>query len=163
MITQARVREALSYDPETGVFTNRVRSGSRRGPGDRAGSLTATGYWQIMIDYKVYQQHRLAYLYMTGEWPEHEIDHIDGDRANNRWSNLRDATRLQNGRNRCRSRNNASGMKGVCFDLTRCRWRAGITVGGKYVNLGYFASPEEAHAAYCAAADKHYGEFARHG
>lgn len=98
-ITAARVREILSYDPETGVFHWRVKRGTKNA-GDIAGCHDAClGYWRITIDDRVLYAHRLAWLWMTGEHPAVLIDHIDGDRTNNRWANLRDSDHGQNRRN----------------------------------------------------------------
>jgi hypothetical protein len=86
----------FSYDPDTGLFTRLVTTGSRSQAGEIAGSKDSQGYWQISINHRVHRAHRLAWLYMMGEWPDAEIDHRDLNRSNNRWSNLRPATRAQN-------------------------------------------------------------------
>ena len=96
---------------------------------------------------------------MTGEWGRPAIDHRDGNSTNNRWSNLRRATPSQNNANRRRPRHNTSGYKGVYFRWGF--WRACIKRNGRRIYLGVFATPEEAHAAYVAAARKLFGEFAR--
>jgi hypothetical protein len=98
---------------------------------------------------------------MTGRWAKPTIDHRDGDCTNNRWNNLRRATRSQNNANRSRPRHNTSGYKGA----SRCRrsgkWLAHIGINGKIIFLGRFETPQEAHAAYLKAARKLFGEFAR--
>jgi hypothetical protein len=98
---------------------------------------------------------------MTGRWPYGELDHINGEKADNRFANLREATHSQNCHNiRRRPKTNTTGFKGVTY-FARCRtFRAKIHVDGRYLSLGYFATAEEAHAAYCAAATEHFGEFA---
>ena len=162
MITAERLRELLYYGQETGVFRWRV---PRQGVsvGDVAGGPDFWGYWKIGIDGKKYAAHRLAWLYVHGAWPTTDIDHIDRRKSNNAIENLRVATDTQNLMNAKTRSDNRSGYKGVCFEAGRNKWRAGISIDGRYVNLGRFSTPEVAHAAYCAAATKHYGEFACFG
>jgi hypothetical protein len=157
-LTAQRAREVLSYDPESGILRwqidrNQIRSG------DIGGYLHRTGYLRVMVDGRDYAAHCVIWLIVTGEWPEREIDHIDNDRANNRWGNLREAARVENMRNKVRYRNNRSGFKGV--RLLRGRWEARIRIDGRLTYLGSFKTPEAAHAAYVTAARLHFGEFAR--
>ena len=157
-LTAERLRELLRYDPETGSFVRLVtRGGSRSGA--TVGCLNALGYSVIMVDYRLYTAHRLAWLYMTGEWPPHEIDHADMDRANNRWSNLRSATKSENMSNIGIPASNTSGLKGVVKSGNR--WVAQIKKNKKLHYLGSHGSPEEASRAYLAAAAELHGEFAR--
>ncbi|MCI0598744.1 MAG: HNH endonuclease [Beijerinckiaceae bacterium] len=160
MITTERLREVLAYDPDTGVFTWRVARG-RQSAGPEAGSLDGRGYRQIRIDGRRYQAHRLAWLYMAGAWPKDEIDHVNMDCADNRFENLREATRSQNQANIRAQSNNTSGFKGVCWHKRDRRWEAKIMVCGRKKHLGYFDTPKAAHAAYVAAAKLHFKEFAR--
>jgi hypothetical protein len=160
-LTQARLREVLDYDPETGIFRWRIQTSNRGRVGHIAGRISDQDYWLIGIDGALYRAHRLAWLYITGEWPR-EVDHINGSRDDNRWCNLREATRSENNANSRRGRNNTSGYKGV-WRAASGRWTACITVNYRQIHLGRFDAPEEAHAAYCAAADKHFGEFANGG
>lgn len=141
LVTAERLREKLRYEPETGVF-------NWRSSGDVAGH-SGKRYWYIKVDNVKYYAHRLAWLYMTGEWPEHGIDHIDGDRYNNRFSNLRDIPQGENVRNSSLRSDNTSGLRGVC--ARGRRWVAAIGVNRKTVTLGSFATKEEAGAAYLAA------------
>ena len=150
MITQERLKELLDYNPETGLFTWLVSKGTRREDGI-AGSLHPEGYWQIGIDGKLYKAHRLAWLYMTGEWPKDQIDHINGIRDNNRFINLREATQAENHQNRALNANNVSGYPGVSWHKRDCKWQGHITLDGKQKHLGYFDTPEVAHSAYLAA------------
>lgn len=161
MLTVGRLRELLHYDPETGVFTRRVdiRGGGRNGT--VAGSNHNAGYLSITIDGRQYLAHRLAWFYVTGRWPVVDIDHIDRDRRNNRWANLREATRSQNMANTGRRRDNKSGFKGVSRHVQTGRWQAHSSGGGRTVYLGLFDSAEEAHRAYVAFATDSFGEFAR--
>lgn len=159
-LTAVRLRDLLSYDPTTGVWIWRAH---RRGhsAGRVAGSATAYGYWSIGIEQRQYQAHRLVWLWMTGEWPMHQVDHINTNRSDNRWSNLREATPRQNNANARARSNNSSGFKGVSWSSGMRRWRASIQVHGRGICLGYADTPEEASALYRKAALKHFGEFAR--
>lgn len=157
-LTAERLREMLDYDPETGVFRWRLSRGRARA-GAVAGLVNRLGYVQIRIDRVCYLAHRLAWLWMTAAWPVAEIDHRDLRRANNSWLNLRAADPAQQRQNAPRPRSNSSGYKGVRVD--RARFRAQIGYGYRMIGLGSFATAEEAHRAYCAAAAKLYGEFGR--
>jgi hypothetical protein len=156
-----RLRELLHYDPATGIFTWLARANSRVHGGDVAGSVNGRGYRQIGIDGRKYRAHRLAFLYMTGEWPVEQIDHINGVTVDNRWANLRPADQSLNNANTSRSKRNTSGYKGVSWHATKRKWKAEIGVNGRRRYLGYFSDPAEAHAAYVTAAEHHFGSFAR--
>jgi hypothetical protein len=161
-LTHQRLREALDYNPETGVFTWLSTDSLKAVTliGKPAGGLNALGYWQIGLDHIIYLAHRLAWFWMTGEMPRAgELDHRDLDKTNNRWSNIRRATRTQNSVNKPAQSNNSSGYKGV--SRSGNVWRAYIVVERKQIHLGCRADPVEAHALYVAAAKKYYGEFAR--
>jgi hypothetical protein len=160
MLTAERLRELLHYDPETGVFTwvARPRSGPSR-VGQRAGGAERDGYVRLKVDGGRYSAHRLAWLYVTGAWPVAEVDHINGVRGDNRFSNLREATIWQNKANQKRHSDNAAGFKGVVWSAYG--WKAQIARGGRQIYLGLFKTPEEAHAAYIGAAQVIDGEFAR--
>lgn len=159
-LTAERLRELLHYNPETGVFTwLEARRCGRTGK--NAGTLKPNGYVEIEIEQRSYKAHRLAFLYMTGEWPDADVDHKNRRRADNRWTELRPASRAENLANSGPRRNNTSGFKGVSKRADTGRWRAQFRVGGKSVALGSFDTPEEAHQAYMAAAREHFGEFAR--
>ncbi|MGW1422698.1 HNH endonuclease [Bradyrhizobium manausense] len=158
--TAELVRSLLDYDPLTGVFLWRI-SPSRNTPEGSIAGADSEGYRLIRIDGGRYKAHQLAWLYMTGEWPSRQVDHRDTDRSNNRWSNLRLATTSQNKANMGRRADNKSGFKGVRWYSPTKKWNAQIRCQGKNTNLGYFPTPEEAHAAYCRAAERLFGEFAR--
>jgi hypothetical protein len=160
MITAERLREVLSYDPETGEFRRRYRPG--RGycrTGEIAGNYDNCGYRIIKIDKRSYKAHRLAWLYMTGKFPDRDIDHIDGFNAHNQWENLREANDSQNHAN-SKPRDNMSGFKGVSWGGGSRPWMARIRVNGREIYLGRFSTPEAAHAAYMDAARKYFGEYA---
>jgi hypothetical protein len=150
MLTADRLKEIIHYDPATGVFTR---------DGKVAGGLNHDhGYWCITIDGIKYLGHRLAVLYMTGEWPRFGVSHRDLNRSNNAWTNLRSATKRQTARHRKAS--NQLGIKGV--RMTPCgNFRANIYVNKRNLNLGTYATAEAASQAYADAALEHFGEFAR--
>lgn len=155
------LKDALHYDPETGHWTWLVRMGSRAGVGTIAGTKDRLGYIQIKFNGKLYKGHRLAWFYVTGEWPKEELDHINRNPSDNRWCNLREASRTQNNRNTGNRKHNTSGLRGAFFCPNRKKkWDARIGLNGKSVYLGSFNTKEEAHAAYLAAARANYGEFA---
>lgn len=157
MITAELLRDLLEYDPETGVFRWRR---NMRGPvraGDIAGRLKPNGYLTLKVAQRDYLVHRLAFLYMTGEWPPDEVDHIDLARDNNRWANLRPATTTQNRGNQRMQLRNRAGLKGVSLHKKTGLYRARISTR----TIGYYATPEEAHAVYARAAKERFGEFAR--
>lgn len=160
-LTAERLRELLHYDPETGVFTRRISTNSRAQRGDIAGCPNGEGYIYIGVDARVYRAHRLAWLYMTGEWPSHQIDHKDLVKSNNRWENLRQATVSENQANRAPQSKKYPSPKGARWHKRDKCWQAGITVAGRHISLGYFQTAEEAHAAYVAASREYFGEFAR--
>lgn len=160
-LTAARLREVLHYDPAAGVFT--WRKSPRRGwVGKQAGTQTTTGYIAIKIgDNAPLLAHRLAWLYMTGEWPPEQIDHIDGVGTHNWWANLRSADSQLNQANSRKPRNNTSGHKGVYWDPDLGKWRAKLNVGSRQIHLGCFDDAAAAGAAYEAGAKRHFGEYAR--
>jgi len=157
-LTAARAREVLTYDPDTGIFVHRL---SRRGVkvGARAGSVSKKGYRYISIDGKLYRAPRLAWLIVTGEWPAREIDHENNDRSDERFENLRPATRAQQNQNR--KPKAACSLKGVSWHKHSKKWVARIGVGRRRIALGNYKTAEEAHQAYADAAIRMFGEFAR--
>ena len=160
MLTQARLEELLHYDPETGLFTRLVRTSNSTKVGDVVGTAGKGGYLACSIDWKFHQMHRLAFLYMTGSFPVYDVDHINGLTADNRWCNLRDVPTQLNVQNVKRAnKNNRSGFMGVHWREERAKWVASIRINGKYVRLGSFDTPEEAHAAYLEGKRKHHEGF----
>lgn len=119
------------------------------------------GYIVICINKYLYMAHRLAWLHTYAAWPKDEIDHINCNRADNRISNLRQATRFENARNQPLRATNTSGLKGVSQHTETKKWTASITYNRKMTNLGLFDTPEAAHSAYAAEAKKLHKEFAR--
>lgn len=150
MLTSARLREVLDYEPSTGHFRWRVRRSGVRLNGCAGCVCKRRNTVVIFVDGKLYLAHRLAWLYVHGEWPRQQIDHIDGDPRNNRIENLRDVSASVNQQNRKRAaRHSSSGVMGV--RARNGRWVAEIRVNGRAHRLGRFDTPEAAHAAYIEA------------
>ena len=159
-LTQELLRSLLRYDPETGLFTWLDYRGRFSRVGERAGGPGNHGYWRIWIDGRFYLAHRLAWLYMTGEWPVGRIDHASGDPTDNRWRNLRSATASQNRANSRLAKNNLLGVKGVRLHRNG-QYEARIRVNKRLIYLGCFRTIEAAKAVYDAAAREHFGHFAK--
>lgn len=161
-LTAARLREVLDYGPETGVFTRRVRTAQCHQVGDRADFVVGTGgqkgYYRVSLDGHRHLAHRLAWLHVYGKWPDGEIDHIDGDRGNNRIENLRDVPRQINAQNfrRATKRNKRGTLLGSSFHEQNHCWVARITVARKSIYIGSFDTEEQAHLAYLAYKRKHH-------
>ena len=153
-ISVGSLREAIHYDPDTGVFTWRIDAARSVKAGTVAGCVEKRiGYCTIGIKGKVYKAHRLAWLYVTGEWPDGLIDHINGVKHDNRFVNLRVVNETGNSQNiRKPNKRNKSGFMGVIF--FQRKWRANITHKRKTRWLGDFETPEEAHEAYLMAKRK---------
>ena len=161
VLTQARLKELVVYNSTTGIFTRRVTTAPRAMKGMQCGDLDGKGYLRMRVNGKRYSAHRLAWLYVTGRWPENEVDHKNCIKTDNRWCNLRAATPCENKRNTRPYSNNKSGYKGVSWHTCSQKWRARILLDGKEKSLGLFMTPEAANAAYSEAAEKHFGAFAR--
>ncbi len=160
MLTQAQLKEYLHYDPETGVFTWLKTTSNRVKVGNIAGH-NENGYCNISLLNKSYKAHKLAWLYMTGILlpSTTDIDHRNNNRFDNRWCNLRKATRSQNLLNQLKRPGNTSGYKNVWFNKQRNRWQADCVIGGKYYYFGQFKDPKAASEAYEAFAKVHHGDF----
>ena len=152
MLTQARLKKILNYNPETGIFRWLVSTGPRAVVGAEAGWKTAQGYRTVEINSKAYRLHRLAWLYMTGKFPYPEIDHINGVKLDNRWKNLREATKFLNMQNRRKAnKNSVSGVLGAHFNDRLGKYCAVIWDGKKQKHIGVYETAAQAHAAYVAA------------
>jgi len=156
MLTTERLREVLHYDPLAGLLTWKKPTSNRVKVGSVVKCRDTHGYPIARIDGTLYLAHRLAFLYMVGRFPKHDIDHVDGNRANNAWANLREATRQENHRNRTPK----NGVKGIQL-MANGKWRARITVSRQGIHLGCFSNSDDAMAAYAKAADKYFGAFSR--
>lgn len=170
-LTHERLLRVLFYDPESGIFSWNTKTVTRGRPsklfGVRAGTISGAGktrtksYRMIGVDGTKYQEHRLAWFYMTGEWPASLVDHKDLDGLNNKWLNLREATHSTNKANRAAPANNTTGFKGVSFNKAQGLYQASICRQYKQMHLGFFDTAELAAAAYEKAARELFGEFAR--
>lgn len=182
-LTAEQLRSILHYDPDTGLFRwsegiDHWRAGMLAGTKMRTRATgndyvvigigtTSRGiydreYIAIGVQKRVYRAHRLAWLYVYGEWPDRQVDHINGDSLDNRIVNIRLATNYQNCLNRGLRRNNTSGVKGVSWSKRAQKWLAHITVNRKIMHLGLFDTIEEATAIRVEAANRLHGTFARH-
>lgn len=153
VVTAEYLRQILDYDPLTGVFVWKQHNWRPDLVGKKAGSRHCAGYWAIAIYNKKQLAHRLAWLYMTGSWPEKHIDHIDGNKLNNTFANLRDVSRFANLQNmRKPTKANKSGYLGVCRH--QGKWLMQIMANGVRHRQSGFSTPEEAHQAYLEAKRK---------
>ncbi|MDH0777534.1 HNH endonuclease [Delftia tsuruhatensis] len=173
--TPEQLRELLRYEPDTGklfwkerpveMFKNKQSHGAWNTKYSGSEAFTAVGnhgYLTGSVNDRMYTAHRVIWAVVYGEWPENQIDHANAIRTDNRISNLRQATQQENNRNLRLSKANSSGFKGVSFHSKTGKWRSYIsTKDGRKLHLGLFPTPESAHAAFCDAAVKHHGKFAR--
>lgn len=175
--SQQRLRKLFDYDPETGLlrwkaqpFVSRKETPQAYGFNNKcAGKIAGTimkgrcKYLSVGIrtngKFVTYLAHRVIWKWMNGEEPSECIDHVDGDKLNNRWVNLREATRGQNRHNMGLQKNNRSGVKGVCWE--RNMWKAYISVEGRQIRLGRFKSMDDAATVVTDARARLHGEFAR--
>ena len=146
--TQAQLKERYDYDPDTGFLFRKKRKGRQ------AYRAKAGDYIKVQIGDKWYRGHRIIWMMVYGHWPD-EIDHINGNRTDNRLCNLRNVTRQENSRNRCKSKKNTSGVMGVHWHILKKKWAARIKVDYEDLHLGYFSNKEDAIAARKAAEVKY--------
>lgn len=158
-LTNERLKELLEYKPGDGVFVRRCTAGGQV-KGSVAGSINSAGYRLISVDGSLYVSSRLAFFYMTGSWPKEVIDHINGNRDDDRWSNLREATLSQNAINSKVSTRNTSGVVGVGWSKRNRKWIAHIRINKKHKQLGYYKTKQEAIEARKQAEKEHYGDYA---
>lgn len=159
-ITIDRLRSLLVYDPGTGSMSWKTNRRGGRGikAGDKVSGIDRAGYGTVVLDGVRYRTHRLAFFWMTGRWPDPEVDHENRVKNDNRWDNLREATSSQNKMNK-RSGGGKFGKRGVSRNGRK--YKAVIGIDGGYVHLGTYSSPAEAHAAYARASVELHGEFGR--
>lgn len=149
-LTQERLKNRLSYDESSGLFTW-IKASIGVKISDEVGTITRNGYRVVMFDKCNYHAHRLAWLYVYGSWPEQFIDHINGVKTDNRICNLRQVNKSENGQNLKGARkDNKSGFLGVTKH-GQTGWRSTIQIDGATIHLGTFRSPELAHNAYIKA------------
>jgi hypothetical protein len=164
---EQKMRERLVIDETS---QSGLRWNSHAAPqfiGKSAGKIDCCGYWQIGINVsgkqRLFFAHRVAWFLASGRWPKEDIDHINCNRADNRLSNLREASRSENRCNSTIGKNNSSGVKGVCFEKRNGKWRAQLKRYGKPIHLGYFTDIADAEKAVMSARKELHGEFANHG
>ena len=147
----ARIADLLEYKADEGVFLWKISPSYRVSAGMVAGHLHASGYVHLQIANRQIAAHRVAWALIHGEWPKNQIDHIDGNKSNNRIVNLRDIGAKENTQNqrRCKSSNLSSGLLGV--SRNRDKWQAQIKTGGVRVHIGTYDTPQLAHLAYLEA------------
>jgi hypothetical protein len=160
MLNQSELQSLLHYNQDNGIFTwiNPVRKTMVNAI---AGTMSHEGYIVIKINKKIYRAHRLAWLYVYGEFPLSILDHVNGIKNDNRISNLRNSTFQQNIFNRKNESINTSGHKGVHWETAREAWKAVIVIDNQHIYLGRYKHKQEAINAYLASAKKHHGEFYR--
>jgi AP2 domain/HNH endonuclease len=156
ILTHEKLIAILDYRPETGEFIWKYRDEKNeqinvRFAGKSAGYKNQNGYIYVTMENRQYKAHRLAFLYVTKSWPINDIDHINGVKDDNRFVNLREASRAENNQNKRIRIDNCSGYMGVSWRPKINKWRSQIKTNGKTVSLGNFASPIEAHKAYLSA------------
>jgi hypothetical protein len=161
-LTQSELKSLLHYNPDTGIFTRLTRSAFCVNIGDIAGGISVKGYLVIKVNNRQYRAQRLAFLYMTGYFPKHMVDHINGIKTDNRWINLRDVSNRENNRNRKLSITNNSGCVGVLWYKPSKKWVSYIYINSKRIHLGYFNSLLNAVAAR-KSADIKYNFHRNHG
>lgn len=153
----------LHYDPDTGIFTWLIAPCHSVKASDIAGSLSNAGYIVICVNRRTFPAHRLAFLYMTGEMPAKDTDHVNGVRSDNRWCNIRAVSRLENARNQKKYNTNTSGVVGVSWHKATQKWTAWINNNNKkQYSIGYFADWFDAVAAR-KSAEARLGYHSNHG
>ena len=143
-LTQGRLKELVHYDKLTGIFTRLVATCNRVKKGDTAGSSNKNGYLYFSVESRRQYNHRLAFLYVEGYFPEHHVDHKNGKRDDNRWSNLRHVSRSCNFQNQKIGSRNTSGYTGVAWNALTNSWRSYIGLNKKLIYIGLYPTPEEA-------------------
>lgn len=166
MITHERLLELLAYDPETGEFRWKIQKAHRNKIGELAGyiNILPSGYQyrSMMIEYRNYRASRLAWFYMTGEWPDKTIDHIDTNSLNDKWNNLREANDIEQCRNKGVRKNSRTGVKNVTWHKQTQKWNVYFTFNGKKKSYGLYEDLELANLVACEIRDSLHGKFARH-
>jgi hypothetical protein len=158
---EKEVKRRFHYDPDTGLFTYKIKV-KRINPGDIASSISNLGYRRVRIFNKWYQQHRLAFIAMGHKIPDF-VDHINGDRSDNRWANIRPCTKSQNSMNKFYIlKNSISGIRGVNWHKTERKWQVLVCVSGKRMSFGLYGDIELAEMVAVEAREKFHGEFANH-
>jgi hypothetical protein len=161
MITQDYLHEFFHYNPDTGIFSRKKCTGRSTKVGEIVGSHKGNGYLMLCLKSRLYLAHRIAWLYVYGQMPVSNIDHINGNKSDNRICNLRLANQSQNIANSMLSKANKSGFKGVRWRKDIGKWTAAIMVNYKHISLGSYLVKEDAAQAYKKASIKYFGEYAK--
>lgn len=154
-LTQAQLQAYLTYDPDTGVFTSLAS-------GKSIGWKGWKGYVSVAVYDVTYRAHRLAWLYITGEWPKGLLDHRDGDKSNNRFNNLRECTHSQNSANGIGKKNNSGLPRGVRKTHGAKTFKAEISINSRKIHLGCYSTEDEAYEVYALASELVHGDYAYH-
>lgn len=162
MITPKELKEQLNYDKFTGVFTWKHSKSGNKGAGSVAGNIDKNGYTKIVVNGKDYKAHRLAWLYMHGDFPD-MLDHINGVRTDNSIFNLRECNKSQNAYNQKLRSDTISGVKGVGWYKRTGKWRVRIYIDGIRKCFGYYDDLDAAKDIINKIRSKHHKEFANHG
>lgn len=158
-LTVEFIRDRLDYNPNNGEFKIRKKSGKKGVVGNKTGSKGKNGYVYLYLNNNVALAHRVAWVYVYGEWPNEQVDHINRDRSDNRISNLRLASQSQNSCNGSLRSTNKSGYRGVSWSKEKKKWVSRIVKDRKQYVLGYFDDKEKAYMAYLEAANRLHGGF----
>ena len=159
-ISIQELRDYLKYNPEDGSIIRIKKASSNAKVGDTAGSIKDNGYAAIKLNKKRFLAHRVAWAIYYGEWPSKCLDHINGIRNDNRISNLRECTPMENSWNRRKSKNNTSGISGIYFNKRMKKWCVGIRSNKKHKYLGSFSDFQDAKKIALNARNSFHGEFA---
>jgi hypothetical protein len=160
MITQNRLKEVLDYNPITGIFIRKIRINKVKA-GSIAGTKTAQGYLSVSIDGRPYLLHRLVILFMTGSFPEKQVDHINGIRTDNRWMNIRNVSVQENSFNRVPNKNRELQVKNVYWIPKLKRYRVKMKINKITTHFGYYDDLELAELVAKEAQQKYHGVYAR--
>jgi hypothetical protein len=163
MTDQEQLKTLFTYFPASGNFYRKTSPCNSVKRGDKAGGKHMDGYHYIRFQGKPVGSHRLAWLFMYGEWPSEKVDHINGDKADNRIENLRLATQSENQLNRKRCSRNTTGVKGVAVHSASGKYQVTLTVEGKKKHFGLFEDLETAELVARGAREKYHGEYCNHG
>jgi hypothetical protein len=162
MIAPDKLRDIFDYDPTTGNLVWKVRNSKRVKIGDIAGCKSTDGRILIGLNGRLYKAHRIIWALVTGEWPKNFIDHKNSNPSDNKWENLREATKSQNMMNVGKIKSNTSGIRGVGWSKASQKWRAYIRANHQDIHLGVFENLEDAQKARIEAEKQYHGEFAPH-
>jgi hypothetical protein len=160
MLTQLQVFDLFDY--KDGVLFWKTTPSRKIPIGSKAGTITAKGYIRIKINGRLYYAHRLVYLLETGTYPK-QLDHVNGDKSDNRIKNLRECDVSQNNLNRKKPRNNSSGIKGISWHAISKKWMVSLQIAGEQKYFGLYKDIDQAKSVIEAMRHKYHGDFTNHG